>query len=91
MGLNAMSARIEGLIAASPEALNTFKDRLLEARYVEHEYYDTILFAPVSSECYQVPDTFPRLVGEMIPVGIVSASYAISIDAIAEFRGGSLT
>lgn len=91
VGLNAMSARIEGLIAASPEALNTFKDRLLEARYIEHEYYDTILFAPVSSECYQVSDTFPRLVGEMIPVGIVSASYAISIDAIAEFRGGSLT
>lgn len=90
VGLNALSARIEGLIAASPEALNTFKDRLLEARYVEHEYYDTVLFAAVSSDRYQVSDAFPRLVGEMIPAGIVSASYAISIDAIAEFRGGSL-
>lgn len=90
VGLNALSARIEGLIAASPEALNTFKDRLLEARYVEHEYYDTVLFAPVSSDCYQVSEAFPRLVGDMVPAGIVSASYAIAIDAIAEFKDGSL-
>lgn len=87
VGLNVMTARIEGMIAASSEALNTFKQRLLEARYVEHEFYDTVLFELVSVAGYRVADTFPKLIGDMMPAGIISASYAIEINAITEFRG----
>lgn len=86
IGLNSLSARIEGMIASSPEALKTFKERLLEARYVEHDYYDTILFEPMSLVSYRVTDTFPKLTGEMVSSGIVNASYAIAIEAIVEFR-----
>jgi hypothetical protein len=85
IGLNSLVARIEGVIASSPEALNTFKERLLEACYVEHEFYETVLFEPVSRACYRVADPFPKITGEMVHPGIVSASYAIAIDAIAEF------
>lgn len=86
IGLNGLAARIEGLIAESPEALNIFKERLLEARYVEHEFYETLLFEPTSIVAYSVKNTFPKLVRDMVPAGIVCASYSIGIDSIAEFR-----
>lgn len=87
IGLNALAARIEGVIAESPEALNIFKERLLEARYVEHEFYETVLFEPTSIAAYSVRDTFPKLVRDMVPAGVVGASYSIGIDSIADFRG----
>ena len=86
IGLNALAARIEGMIAESPEALNIFKERLLEARYVEHEFYETVLFEPTSIAAYSVRDTFPKLVRDMVPPGIVGATYSIGIDSIADFR-----
>lgn len=86
IGLNALAARVEGMIAESPDALNTFKERLLEARYVEHEFYETVLFEPMSIAAYSISDTFPKLIRDMVPTGIVSASYSIEIDSIAEFR-----
>lgn len=86
IGLNVLAARVEGMIAGSPEALNTFKERLLEARYVEHEFYDTVLFEPMSMAGYGVTDGFPKLIRDMVPAGIVSASYSIEIDSIAGFR-----
>lgn len=86
VGLNTMLARIEGLIAASPEALSTFKELMLEARYVEHEFYNTVLFEPVSRDSFMVSEGFPRLISSMVSAGIVSATYAIGIGEIAEFR-----
>jgi hypothetical protein len=86
IGLNALAARVEDMIAESPDALNTFKERLLEARYVEHEFYETVLFEPMSIAAYSVSDTFPKLIREMVPPGVVSASYSIEINLIAEFR-----
>lgn len=91
IGLNGLTAKIEGMIASSSLALTVFKERLLEARYVEHEFYDTILFEPLSVIRYRVDDGFPKLVGNMVPAGIVSASYALDINTIAEFKDGSLT
>lgn len=91
IGLNELATRIEGLIASNPDALNVFKDRLLEARYVEHEFYDTVLFEPVSVIKYRVDETFPKLVSDMVPTGIASASYTLDINAIDEFKDGSLT
>ena len=86
IGLNALAARIEGLIAASPEALNTFKERLLEAGYVEHEFYETVLFEHMSSISYRVAAGFPKLTRGMVPEGLSSATYAIYIVSIYEFR-----
>jgi len=85
IGLNTLAAKVEGMIAESPEALGIFKERLLEARYVEHEFYETALFEPMSISAYSVTDTFPKLVRDMVPTGIVSASYAIEIDSITGF------
>lgn len=85
VGLNGLTTRIEGLIASSPEALGVFKERLLEARYVEHDFYDSVLFEPVSFLRYRVDETFPKLVRNMVPAGIVIASYSVDISSMAEF------
>jgi hypothetical protein len=85
IGLNTLAAKVEGMIAKSPEALGIFKERLLEARYVEHEFYETVLFEPVSTFAYSVTDTFPKLVREMVPTGVVSASYTLEINSISGF------
>lgn len=91
VGLNAMAARIEGTVAANPEALRTFKDRLLEAGYVEHEFYDTVLFEPMSLVSYRVDEGFPRISRDMVPSGIASATYSLDINAIHKYRDGFQT
>jgi hypothetical protein len=84
--LNALATRIEGRIANSPEALNIFKERLLQSRYVEHDFYDTVLFECMSIVSYAVTDDFPKLVREMVPGGVVNANYSIEITSISDFR-----
>lgn len=91
VGLNGLTTRIEGLIASSPEALNVFKERLLEARYVEHDFYDTVLFEPMSRISYRVDETFPKLVSDMVPAGVIKANYALDINVIAEFMDDQVT
>lgn len=86
VGLNALAAKVEGMITQSPAALSMFKERLLAARYVEHEFYETALFEPMSTAAYSITDTFPRLVRSMVPCGIINASYSIDIDSIAQFE-----
>ncbi len=85
IGLNFLTARIEGAIATNPEALRVFKNRLLEAGYVEHEFYDTVLFQPESTSRYRVEADFPRIVSSMVSKGIVSATYEVSLDAMQSF------
>lgn len=87
LNLNSLSARIEEKIASNPEALSIFKDRLLLARYVEHEYYDTVLFEPIGNSYYTVTENFPKLIPSMMPAGVVRATYDISVVGISSFLG----
>ncbi len=80
--INSLVARIEGAIASNPEALRVFNDRLLEAFYVEHEFYDTILFEAVAQYSYSVDEAFPKISADTVSQGIVSANYAISLESI---------
>lgn len=89
IGLNKLVARIEGSIAGNADALKTFKERLLEASYFEHEHYDSILFEPLSMLRYQIADAFPKLTRVMVPPGVSSATYSISICSISDFEDGS--
>ncbi|SAK51654.1 hypothetical protein AWB80_01678 [Caballeronia pedi] len=89
IGLNKLVARIEGAIAGNADALKTFKERLLEASYFEHEYYDSILFEPLSMLRYRIADAFPKLTRGMVPLGVSSATYAISLCSISDFEDGS--
>lgn len=84
--LNDIVARIESRISSSPEALSVFKDRLLEAGFIEQEYYDTICFEPVEQKQYVVSDVFPRLTVGTVAQGITKAGYAISVESIISFE-----
>lgn len=85
IGLNCLTTRIEGLIASNPEALRVFKSRLLEACYVEHDFYDTVLFQVEETNRYRVDEDYPRIVSSKISKGIVSATYEVSLDSIQKF------
>jgi hypothetical protein len=85
IGLNSLTARIEGAIASNPDALSVFKARILEAGYVEHEHYNSVLFIIESMELYRVEDTFPKIVPSMVSKGIENATYEISLDAVKDF------
>ena len=75
-------ARIEGLIAADPEALEIFRDRLLEVGYVEHEYYESVAVVLQKRTSFLVSEGFPRLTASQVPAGIVGATYTISLSSI---------
>jgi hypothetical protein len=82
LGLNDLVPRIEGLLAATPDALALFKGKLLQAQYVESPHYDTILFQALSSEEYLVTAEFPKLTVRSVPDGISAATYLLSLENI---------
>lgn len=78
-------SRIEGTLAASSEGLSTFRQRLLEAGYVEHEYYEAVAYAVMGLTRYEVTEDFPRFRKVSIPEGICDVSYSILLSSIAPF------
>lgn len=84
--LNEVVARLESLISSIPDALITFKDRLLAAGFVEQSYYDTICFEPIEDKWYVVDESFPRLTVQTVAEGITRVEYAISADVISNFE-----
>lgn len=82
IGLNELVPRIEGRLAVSPDALALFKGKLLEAKYVESPYYDSILFQVLATEEFQVTAAFPKLTPRLVPEAVTSATYVLSLDSI---------
>ncbi|HZL51460.1 MAG TPA: PD-(D/E)XK motif protein [Terracidiphilus sp.] len=82
VSLNSLVPRVEGHLAASPEALSLFKGRLLEGGYVENPHYDTIVFQPTASEEFRVTEDSPKLVTASVPTGVISANYALALQAL---------
>lgn len=81
-----LAARIEHLLAGVPGATAVFRDKLLEAGYVEHEYYHSIAFTALEMRQYVVQDGFPRIVPAGLPAGIPDVSYSILFSSIEPFR-----
>ncbi|MBB6599609.1 PD-(D/E)XK motif protein [Luteimonas sp. MC1825] len=80
--LNGIIAKLEQCFAPNPGALAAFRDALLEAGYVEHPHYDQTAFEPLKVESFPVGDEFPRLTTAMVPTGVESAVYAISLQDV---------
>lgn len=86
LSLNDVVTRLESYISSSSQALAAFKDRILEAGFVEQEYYDTICFEPVGKKLFDVGEGFPRLTAESVAEGITKADYQISVASISSFE-----
>jgi hypothetical protein len=78
--------QLEGILVQTTEGLRTFKERLLEAGYVEQECYESACFNIMNREYYQVTEDFPRLREEDIPEGISDVTYSLELSVMAPFR-----
>jgi hypothetical protein len=83
MTLNALVAQIESRFAASPLALQRFKDALKETGYTQHPEYDKVFHVLGSSTRYVVGPGFPRLTRETVTSEIETAHYTLSLHAIS--------
>lgn len=81
-----LTTRIEQQLSGFPGATTAFRDKLLEAGYVEHEHYQTIAFTPLKTRQYEVRDGFPRLVQANLPTGIPDVTYTILFSSIETFQ-----
>ena len=81
-----LAARIEQILATVPGGAAMFRDKLLEAGYVEHEFYRSVAFSLLETRLYAVKPAFPRITQASLPVGIPEVSYSVLFSAIEEFR-----
>jgi hypothetical protein len=78
--------KVEQILNAETNALNIFKAKMLESRYVENEYYESICFNVSDEMKFTVTIDFPKLKREITPSGILEATYNISLSSISSFR-----
>jgi hypothetical protein len=81
-----LTLRIENLLAQLPYALTAFRQKLLEAGYVEHEYYRSTCYTLTEARRYAVSENFPRISRAMLPQGVSDLSYSILLSSIVPFR-----
>lgn len=79
-------AELESMLSTTPNGLLIFRERLLEAGYVEHECYESACFNIMKREKYLVADGFPRLSASIMPNGVSDITYSVALSAIAPFR-----
>ena len=63
-----------------------FVEKLKQAGYAFHEEYDNFVYNPVSTDCYRVDDTFPRITADQQMPGIGKVQYEILIPLIEKYR-----
>lgn len=78
--------KIEQILSTQPKAVNIFKDKILQAGYVENVFYEKYCFSVLSHGKYRISEFFPRLSRKPLPIGILEATYSISISAIDQYR-----
>lgn len=78
--------KIESKLSLEPMSLKLFREKMLDAGYVENEYYENFNFMIMDFMKFEVLEKFPKLSREIIHSGIVNAAYSISIDTLADFR-----
>jgi hypothetical protein len=83
--LNAQVAKLQGELSASSTALTMFREKLLDAGYVELEEYGNTFHTVESSVVFSVSGNFPRLVPAVVPGAIHAATYSLSLADLQPF------
>lgn len=86
LNLISQTLKIEQILSIQPKIVNIFKEKLLQAGYVENVFYEKYYFNVLSINKYIVSELFPKLSRKPLPRGILEASYSISISAIDQYR-----
>jgi hypothetical protein len=80
-----LASRTEQLLSGVAGATALFREKLLEAGYVEHDHYRTVAFTPMETRNYAVRNGFPRLIPANLPAGVPDATYSILFNSIEAF------
>lgn len=81
-----LASRIEQRLSEQPNVLHAYRSKLIEAGYVEHDYYQSVAFTVTETRRYAVRDDFPRLVRPELPDAIADVTYNILLSSIAPFQ-----
>lgn len=76
--------RIEMLLADMPTAGPLFRNRLLEAGFLDHAHPHTVAFTVTTVPLYKVGEGFPRLIPAQLPAGNLPV-VSILVSSIALF------
>jgi hypothetical protein len=84
--LNSLIARIRSALSgASNAGRERFEGLLFAAGYIDHEFYDTVIFQLVATSSYLIGEGFPRLRPDLIPSGVQKVTYQLELEACAPF------
>lgn len=86
ISLPALASRIEQRLSDRPDALHAYRSKLMEAGYVEHDFYQSVAFTLMETRRYAVCDDFPRLVRPGLSEAIADVTYSILLSSIAPFQ-----
>ena len=86
LNLISQTLKIEQILSMQPKVVNIFKDKMIQAGYVENVFYEKYCFNVLSINKYIVSELFPKLSRKQLPGGVLEASYSISISAIDQYR-----
>jgi len=86
LSLNGYVAEVESALSESSEALTEFRDKLLEAGYVERTEYASTFHEVLGWRTFQVRGSFPRLAPDSVPPGVVAATYAVALSAMLPYE-----
>lgn len=78
--------QIERALESSPDALDLFDSRLIEAGFVSRVEYGSRYYLYLGMREYEVASGFPSIVRSQLPVGIGKVGYEIQLAACAPFE-----
>lgn len=85
VSLNALVTRIRSMIV-SPENRDRFEELLTDAGYIDIPNYNTPCFQINERRTYSVKDGFPRITRNLLPDGVDTVTYHISLATIEKFK-----
>jgi hypothetical protein len=86
ISLNSIVAIATQLCVSDPLSFKNLNYALLEAGYVQNKIYDETCIAIVKKEIYNVDHSFPKLTPQSVSIGVIKASYSISLLQIASHK-----
>ena len=75
-------ARLRGQLADTPSALEVFNSLLRFAGWDDAHEYSGVIVRLVCIEKHEVNTSFPRLIAQTVPIGVVEATYKIALPPI---------
>lgn len=84
--LNTLVARIRNQLLDTPDALETFDERVAVTGYLVRAEYDFPLFRIAAVQSFVISDDFPKILPSMLDVGVHEVRYQIALSALTHCK-----